>query len=126
VYGYNLNGDYEANMPERHLTAPAIDCTGRTGVRLSFWRWLGVEQPAYDHARLRISTNGSTWTTVWENTSEVADSVWTSQELDISSIADNQPAVYLRWTMGTSDGSWQYCGWNIDDVRLSTFECTGN
>lgn len=125
VYGYNLNGDYEANMPERHLTTPAIDCTGRTGVRLSFWRWLGVEQPAYDHARLRISTNGSTWTTVWENTSEVADSAWTFQEFDVSSIADNQPTVYLRWTMGTTDGAWQYCGWNIDDVRLSTFECNG-
>lgn len=126
VYGYNLSGDYEANIPEHHLTTPPIDCTGRTGVRLSFWRWLGVEQPLYDHARLRISTNGSAWTTVWENEAEVADLVWTPFEADVSGLADNQPAVYLRWTMGPTDGAWQYCGWNIDDVRLATFACHEN
>lgn len=126
VYGYNLSGDYENNMPERHLTTPAIDCTGRTGVRLSFWRWLGVEQPLYDHARLRVSVNGTTWTTLWENPTEIADTAWVFQEFDISAIADNQPTLYIRWTMGTTDSGWQYCGWNIDDVRLSTFECNGN
>jgi hypothetical protein len=123
VYGYNLNGDYEPNMPERHLTMPAIDCTGLTGVRLSFWRWLGVEQPAYDHARLRISTDGSTWAMVWENGGEVADTAWTFQAFDISSIADDQSTVYVRWTMGMTDESWEYCGWNIDDVHLSMFAC---
>lgn len=123
VYGYNLNGDYEDNMPERHLTTTAIDCSGRDGVVLSFWRYLGVEQPLYDHAYLRVSTNGSTWTTVWQNAAEITDSTWTYQEFDISAIADNQPTVYIRWTIGTTDGSWRYCGWNIDDVRLSAFIC---
>jgi len=123
VYGYNLSGDYENSLPERHLTTSAINCTGRTGVRLSFWRWLGVEQPQYDHAYVRVSTNGSTWTTVWQNASEIADTAWTFQAIDISSVADNQPTVYLRWTMGTTDTAWQYCGWNIDDVRLSALQC---
>ena len=90
---------------------------------LSFWRWLGVEQPLYDHAYLRVSTNGSTWTTIWTNELEIADSSWVLQEFDISAYAAHQPTVYLRWTMGTTDGSWQYCGWNIDDVRLSSFDC---
>jgi hypothetical protein len=126
VYGYNLDGDYENNMPERHLTTPPIDCTGRTGVRLSFWRWLGVEQPLYDHARVRISNDGTTWTTVWENGTEIADTAWVFQAFDVSSIADNQPTVYVRWTMGPTDSGWHFCGWNIDDVSLSTFECTGD
>jgi hypothetical protein len=33
-------------------------------------------------------------------------------------VASGQPTVYLRWTMGTTDGGWRYCGWNIDDVQL--------
>ncbi len=118
VYGYNLNGDYENNLPERHLTTDAIDCSQLTDVRLSFYRWLGVEQPVYDHAYVRVSTNGSSWQTIWENTEEVTDYAWQYQEFDISAIADNQPTVYIRWTMGTTDVAWQYCGWNIDDIEL--------
>ena len=123
VYGYNLSGDYENGLAERHLTSTAIDCTGKTGVSLSFWRWLGVETSTYDHAYLRVSTNGTNWTTIWQNGGEVSDSSWTEEVYDISAYADNQPTVYLRWTMGSTDSSWQYCGWNIDDVSLSAFEC---
>ncbi len=118
VLGYNLAGDYANNLPETHLTSTAIDCSGLTNVTLSFQRWLGVEQPAYDHAYIRVSNNGSTWTTIWQNSAEVADSSWTLQEYDISAVADNQSTVYLRWTMGTTDTSWQYCGWNIDDIQI--------
>jgi len=123
VYGYNLSGDYENYLSETHLTTPAIDCSDRDGVQLSFRRWLGVEQPSYDHAYLRISTDGSSWTTIWQNTSEVDDGGWVLEEYDLSSVADDQATVYLRWTMGSTDSSWQYCGWNIDDVVLSAFHC---
>ncbi len=129
VYGYNLNGDYANSLSQTHLTSPALNCTGYTGLTLSFWRWLGVEQPQYDHAYVRISTNGSNWTTLWENTVEVTDEEWVYQEFDISSIADNQATVYLRWTMGATDGGWRYCGWNIDDIAISwsidTAACSG-
>ena len=118
VYGYNLAGDYANSIPEYHLTTTAINCTGLTQVKLRFWRWLGVEQPAYDHAYVRVSNNGTSWTTVWQNTAEVADTAWSKQEFDISSVADNQANVYVRWTMGTTDTSWKYCGWNIDDVAI--------
>ena len=124
VYGYNLTGSYTNNMTtEKHLTSTAISCTGRTGVKLSFWRWLGVEQPSYDHAYVRVSNNGTTFTTIWQNTATVDDRGWVYQEFDISAQADNQPTVYLRWTMGTTDGAWTYCGWNIDDIRLFTPQC---
>jgi hypothetical protein len=118
VYGYNLAGDYANLIPEYHLTSTAINCSGLTSVQLRFWRWLGVEQPAYDHAYVRVSNNGSTWTTVWQNTAQVADTAWSQQEFDISAVADNQPTVYLRWTMGATDSSWQFCGWNIDDIQI--------
>ena len=105
------------SLGELHLTSTALDCTGVTGVKLAFWRWLGVESPTYDHAYVRVS-NGGSYQTIWQNTAEVTDSAWIYQEFDISSIADDQATVYLRWTMGTTDGSWFYCGWNIDDVQI--------
>ena len=67
---------------------------------------------------MRVSNDGTTWTTIWENGSSMSDSGWTLQSYDISSIADGQSTVYIRWTMGTTDGSVTYCGWNIDDVEI--------
>ena len=118
VYGYNLNGDYAAGMDEMHLTSTAIDCSELYNVQLKFQRWLGVEQPKYDHAYVRASNDGETWVTIWENPEEIADSDWVQCSYDLSAVAAGESTVYLRWTMGTTDGGWEYCGWNIDDVEL--------
>ncbi len=127
VYGYNLYGDYEPNMPERHLTTPALDGTGLVNVELRFWRWLGVEQPAYDHAYIRARAGSGAWQTIWQNSTTIDDGAWVPVAYDISAIADNQPEFYLRWTMGTTDSLWHYCGWNIDDVEIwATLPVEGN
>ena len=119
VVGYNLNGDYPDNMSVYYATTPAISTLGYSDVKLSFWRWLGVEQSSYDHATIQISTNGSAWTTVWQNPDNtIADSAWTLVTYDISAVADNQPVVYIRWSMGPSDSSVTLPGWNIDDVSV--------
>jgi len=123
IYGYNLTGDYSNDLPERPLTSPAIDCSGFINTRLKFQRWLGVEQPAYDHAYIRVSNNGTTWVTVWENETEIADTEWIQMDIDISAVADSQATVYLRWVMGTTDGGWTYCGWNIDDIEVYGSQC---
>lgn len=117
VYGYNLSGGYEASMPERDLTTTAIDCTGLVDCELRFWRWLGVEEPLYDHAYVRVS-NGTSQQTLWSNSATIDDGLWVQQTFDISAIADNRPEVYITWTMGASDGYWEYCGWNVDDVEI--------
>jgi len=118
VYGYNLDGDYANQLSETHLTTTAIDCSGLDRVSVKFWRHLNVEQPSYDHAYLRVSSDGSNWSTVWENTAEVTDSSWIQVEYDISTAADGQDTIYLRWTMGDTDSGWRYSGWNIDDVEI--------
>lgn len=118
VYGYNLAGDYANSIPELHLTSTVLDCSNLGGTELRFWRWLGVETPTYDHAYVRVSNDNTNWTTVWENTGEVADSSWVLQQFDISAVADGQSTVYLRWTMGLADSAYRYCGWNIDDIEI--------
>jgi hypothetical protein len=118
VYGYNLAGDYPANLPERHLTTTDFDCSDLEGVQLRFSRWLNVEQPDYDRASLWVSNDGSVFQPVWSNPGEITDAAWTPVEFDIGDVADGQATVYLRWTMGTTDESWQFSGWNIDDVEI--------
>jgi len=120
VYGYNIEGDYANGMVETCLTTSPFDCSNLSGVTLEFRRWVGVERSNYDHARVQASTNGSTWTTLWENPNRsLAEQAWTRCEYDLSAVADHEPTVYVRWTMGPTDGSATYSGWNIDDVIVT-------
>jgi len=117
VYGYNLAGDYPNKLSQtQYLTTKAIDCSSLTGSKLVFKRWLGVD--IYDGAMIDISNNGIYWTTIWGNTSVISDSSWTEQAIDISSYADGQPTIYLRWGMGPTNSSVTYPGWNIDDIEI--------
>ncbi len=126
VYGYNLSGGYSSDMEEKHLISEAFDCSDLSGVTLGFWRWLGVETSKYDHASISVSRDRSNWTTVWENSDTLDDGEWTWQEYDISSVADGEPTVFLRWTMGSTDRSVEYCGWNIDDIQIWAVESCGD
>jgi len=119
VYGYNLAGDYANSMPEYALTSAAVDCRGLAEVELRFRRWLGVERSAFDHARIYASNDGADWTLIWENpNTTISENAWTQVNYDISAVADDQQTVYIRWTMGTTDTSTSYPGWNIDDIEI--------
>jgi hypothetical protein len=128
VYGYNLAGDYTNSMPVYALTTTPIDCTGKYGVKLDFYRWLGVESDSdFDKATIEVSNNGTSWTTVWravDTGGAVSDASWQHVIYDISSVANNQPAVRVRWGMGPTDSYVTYPGWNIDDVKLTSLLCT--
>jgi hypothetical protein len=121
VYGVDLNGDYNLTIGGPfYLTTTAIDCSDHENVSLKFQRWLNTDYPAYAYATIDVSNNGTTWTNVFTNpTSEIADSAWQSVQYDISSVADNEATVYIRWGYQVASGAFAYSGWNIDDVALS-------
>jgi subtilisin-like proprotein convertase family protein len=122
VYGYNLAGQYPNGMPVYHLVSTPFDCRGFTGVRVSFFRRLGIESATYDKASFSVSTDAKTWTTVWNHTGgTINDTTWTRVSYNISAVADGQQYVYLRWTIGPTDSSVTYAGWNIDDVEFLGF-----
>ena len=120
VVGFNLNGAYDNNLGEVHASTPTFDCSQSTGTTLSFKRWLGVESATYDHVYVSISANaGLSWSVLYENeTGSFQDTAWQDVELDISAYADGQANVRIRWTMGTTDGSVTFSGWNLDDVEV--------
>ena len=116
-YGNDLgntgfNGSYQPNV-NNYLRSPVINCTGRTGVRLRFKRWLSVEEATFDHATILV--NG---VQVWGNPvgTHVQDTAWQSVDYLIP-MADNNPAVQIEWHL-TSDGGLNLGGWQIDDVEL--------
>jgi subtilisin family serine protease len=119
-YGVNLTGDYSLSIGGPYsLTAGPFNFANQTGVKLQFKRWLNSDWEPYVYDTVEVSTNGSTWTPVWNNGgSEIADSSWSLQQYDISTIASNQPAVFVRWTYRVASGAWAYSGWNIDDVEF--------
>jgi len=112
-----FNGSYATNV-NNYLESPIIDCSGQTNVKLRIQRWLTVEESRYDHATIEV--NGIT---VWENpfSGNLIDTAWSTQEVDISAIADNNPAVTVRFHL-TSDGGLEFGGWNIDDFELLSLD----
>lgn len=101
------------------LRSPAIDCTGRTGVRVRFKRWASVAR--LDELSLRV--NG---VLVWNSGDEVdlLDEEWTVCEYDISSQADGNPAVVVEFEI-ESNGVNRLGGWQIDDFELLEFGPSG-
>jgi len=121
LFGNDLNelpaGSWDgryANSASDYLESPAIDCSGKLGVALTFKRLLTVERSIYDVAK--ISVNG---TEIWRNPSneELLDRAWVPVVLDIHEIADNNPSVKVRFDL-TSDVGWHFGGWNIDDFAI--------
>ena len=92
-----------------------------SSVQLSFQRWLGVEQGQYDHAVIE-AWDGANWQNVWSNPSgsgaDISDAAWQSVTYDISQWAAGHANCQVRFKM-TSDTAVVYCGWNIDDLRLT-------
>ncbi len=114
-------GDYEVNIADRAYTAvsPSFDCSQAQNVTLSFMRWLNVEQSDYDHAYIDVH-NSTGWHQVWANSnSTLTETSWSQQSIDISSFADGEASVQVRFCIGATDGSWVFSGWNIDDLKVS-------
>ncbi|MHC4527042.1 MAG: right-handed parallel beta-helix repeat-containing protein, partial [Planctomycetota bacterium] len=121
VYGVNLRGDYSTAVGgPYYVTAGPFDCGDYNNVNLRFARWLNTDEPGYVETVIEVSDNGTSWTTIWENTrSELTDGSWRIVDYDISSITDGWETVYIRWGYEVHEYAYPYSGWNIDDIQLS-------
>lgn len=122
VFGIVLTGVYGSTPGgPAYLTSGPINTTGMQNVTLRFRRWMNQQVQPGTYATVDVSTDGSNWTNVWQNNSNehVIESGWSTQTYPLGTVADNQPAVYVRWghrvgaTTTTPMG-----GWNIDDVEF--------
>ncbi len=119
-----LPGDYEANLGNAAYTAesPLFDCSAFQNVTVSLKRWLNVE--SYDVAKIEGSTNeGASWSELWASpsgwgASNTTDNAWSDINLDVSWMASNESKFKIRFTIGSTDYSDQFSGWNIDDFSI--------
>jgi subtilisin family serine protease len=120
VFGINLAGDYAVtSSTAQYLTAGPFNLSGRHGARLRYQRWLNADVQPWATTSVELSTNGSTWSVVWQNgASTPQDSEWTQVEHDLASLADGQSQVYLRWKHRVTPDAYPQSGWNVDDVEL--------
>ena len=122
------SGDYLSNQPAKYLTTQPIDCRERWNVHIEYMRWLGVESnsPNFDEATIEASNDGVNWVVVWRASDSgvaISDEQWIEHKVDVSGVADDEPAVQIRWGMGPTDSYVTYPGWNIDDIRLTAAVC---
>ncbi len=86
---------------------------------MRFKRWLNANALSATRCTVEVSTDGTTWREVFVNPgTAIADNAWQTLEYDISTIADQQPAVQVRWGYQNVTASTAYSGWNIDDVEF--------
>ena len=120
VYGVALGGAYDPDLAAAiTLTTPPMDCSGLDTVELRFQRWLGVESARWDHAAIELEVDGGPWQTVWENPeTTIEDGRWVATRYDLTAAAAGHAEVRIRWTLGPTDGSVQYAGWNLDEIAV--------
>ena len=120
IIGNYLGAQYPNDLPQTYwLTSPVFNCSGKTNVKISFYRWLGVENNWCDYAYLEVY-NGAAWVTLWSNSSSsTQDTFWWYIEYDVSAYADNNANFQVRFGLGATDGSVTYSGWNIDDFSVT-------
>jgi MYXO-CTERM domain-containing protein len=117
----NGDGLYPANVTTSAVSAD-VDVTGYSNVRLQYYRWLGVEDGAYDHAT--ISANDMV---LWTNLASPGmptggaevnhvDKEWRFQDVDLTgTVKDNK--VNVKFGL-TSDQGLELGGWTVDDVCI--------
>lgn len=118
AFSVNFFGDYANNQPTRAMTTDPLDCSGYAGVKLAYWRWLGIEHPYFDVAWVAVSLDGVNWPVLWFNLDEYADHEWHYEEFDLTGFADLQPGFQVQWNLGPTNPTNRYCGWNIDDIQI--------
>jgi len=115
ILAYNLSGNYPNNLATAYATSPAIDCSGANSLTLRFQRWLRLRSG--DTAGIQVSTNGSSWTSVWAAGASVTDNAWQLLQYALPGWTAGSPSVQLRWSMG-SGSSQNDIGWNLDDIEI--------
>jgi MYXO-CTERM domain-containing protein len=103
------------------VESPEIDLQGNTAVRLQYYRWLNVEDAAYDHATIYAND-----APVWSNyatpgmnpTDETnhTDKEWRFQDVDLAAQATSGK-IKLKFDIKSDEGL-ELGGWNVDEVCI--------
>jgi hypothetical protein len=115
VYATNLSGDYGSAAGDFVMSSTPFDLQGLRNAELRFRRWLNNE-PAYDLARVEVSTDQVDWTEVWRGFGR--DTGW--EEIRVGNLPpdiDDAAQVWVRFAL-RQDGGGSRSGFYLDDVSF--------
>ncbi|HPQ40941.1 MAG TPA: carboxypeptidase regulatory-like domain-containing protein, partial [bacterium] len=123
IIGFRIGRCNGNQPPETYLYTPVFNCSTYDYVYLDFYRVLGIFDAGTDDAAIEISTDGVTWTTLWEHAGDAFyDSDWTLQQYDLTGIAALSTDVRLRFKIASIFSFIGACGWNIDDLEIRAYQ----
>ena len=114
-------GTYEPSTVTS-VTSPDIDVSAYRSVHLQFWRWLSIEDGAFDQATVLINGN-KVWSNATDRTGTLdhVDREWRFVDFDATPYVGDSGTANATWTLA-SDFSKQLGGWSLDDVCLVGFD----
>jgi len=122
VLGHDLSGlgtepgDYEPESNES-AASPSIDGTLFTDTEIKFRRRLNVVQGSFAYIDIRNSSGS--WVQVYGTpVSGVQDSDWVDMNFNISSVADGNANLQVRFRERSHLAGSFASGWNIDDLTF--------
>lgn len=114
------DGNYANDLDYHSYEAksPLIDAEFYKNTRLYYTRWLNIE--VSDSALIEYSlNNGVDWGKIWLSNATINDYQWQYIELNTSNYTDKVTNLMLNFSLGGTNSSWTFSGWNIDDVFLT-------
>ena len=116
IVAFNLSGDYPSRLGSPlYATTPPIDVSGASNLTLQFRRWLRLTNQGF--GTVEVSTNGTSWTTIWSGSS-VTDSSWQLVQYALPSSVEGSSSLQIRWGLRSGNRPQTDIGWNIDDVLV--------
>ncbi|MBS3770812.1 MAG: hypothetical protein KGY69_11225, partial [Bacteroidales bacterium] len=113
-------GDYENNIGDRAYQAISskLDAFYYQDMNLYFYRWLNID--GMDSAYIEISQDdGQSWETIWQNGGSIVMDKWEKSRYDLQPYVNRVDSVRLRFSLGGTDDSWAFSGWNLDNIVIT-------
>ncbi len=120
-YGQEPDRNYDTgDANEGKITSSVIDIAGADDALLTFYEWSELQKNTrFDRTRVQVSTDGTTWRTVFE--SHGTEGRWAKRDVDLSEILSESGSIQVRFWFDTVDETFnEFEGWYIDDVRVLT------
>ena len=107
------------------LVSPWIDLSDRASARLTFKSWYETEDEgtSWDRKLVYVSTNGSSWTRIYQVAGTAGR--WNQETVELVAYAGSQ--IRLKFTFDSIDAQNNgYEGWYVDDVSIASLKGFGS
>ncbi len=109
--------------PSYYLTSPPVSTMVAGSIYLTYYRWLNSDYAPYMTDTVEASSDGVTWTVVWQTAGvPVSDSQWTFESIDLTAYKSATMRFRFGFSIGEA-GVFTVSSWNLDYVKVQNAPC---